>query len=270
MAADSLFRRVLCCLDTTPEADEGARQAARLAPPGSALVLLGVTQPAAAAPPGFGVLAVPLLEARRELESALERADAELGAVHRVESRLLEGAPIPTLLRAAREESATLVAVGSHGRSRAAGIALGSVATALLHDAPASVLVARPTEAAGWPRSIAVGVDGSPPAFAALEAAQELARRLGAALRGVCALGGKSVDLDSVQRQAAGLPVIEDARNPVDALVDAGADLIVVGSRGLHGLRALGSVSERVAHRASASVLVVRVQAPVRRNPAAP
>jgi nucleotide-binding universal stress UspA family protein len=31
-----------------------------------------------------------------------------------------------------------------------------------------------------------------------------------------------------------------------------------VGSRGLHGLRALGSVSERVAHDASCSVLVVR------------
>jgi nucleotide-binding universal stress UspA family protein len=38
----------------------------------------------------------------------------------------------------------------------------------------------------------------------------------------------------------------------------AGADLLVVGSRGLHGLRALGSVSERVAHRASCSTLVVR------------
>lgn len=34
--------------------------------------------------------------------------------------------------------------------------------------------------------------------------------------------------------------------------------LIVLGSRGLHGIRALGSVSERVAHRAPCSVLVVR------------
>jgi nucleotide-binding universal stress UspA family protein len=46
----------------------------------------------------------------------------------------------------------------------------------------------------------------------------------------------------------------------VDALVDASheADLVVVGSRGLHGVQALGSVSERVAHRAVCSVLVVR------------
>ena len=35
-------------------------------------------------------------------------------------------------------------------------------------------------------------------------------------------------------------------------------DLVVVGSRGLRGVRALGSVSERVAHDARSSVLVVR------------
>jgi nucleotide-binding universal stress UspA family protein len=40
--------------------------------------------------------------------------------------------------------------------------------------------------------------------------------------------------------------------------VSADADLLVVGSRGLDGFRALGSVSERVAHEASCSVLVVR------------
>jgi nucleotide-binding universal stress UspA family protein len=36
------------------------------------------------------------------------------------------------------------------------------------------------------------------------------------------------------------------------------ADVLVVGSRGLHGLKALGSVSERAAHQAKCSVLVVR------------
>lgn len=46
---------------------------------------------------------------------------------------------------------------------------------------------------------------------------------------------------------------------PVRALVGASGivDLVVVG-RGLHGLMALGSVSERVAHEAEGSVLVVR------------
>jgi nucleotide-binding universal stress UspA family protein len=36
------------------------------------------------------------------------------------------------------------------------------------------------------------------------------------------------------------------------------ADLVVVGSRGLQGLKSLGSVSERIAHQARCSVLVVR------------
>jgi nucleotide-binding universal stress UspA family protein len=35
-------------------------------------------------------------------------------------------------------------------------------------------------------------------------------------------------------------------------------DLVVVGHRGLHGVGSLGSVSERVSHRADGSVLVVR------------
>ena len=53
-----------------------------------------------------------------------------------------------------------------------------------------------------------------------------------------------------------------DDRRPVEALVEraaeANADLLVVGSRGVHGMAALGSVSERVAHRAGCSVLVIR------------
>jgi nucleotide-binding universal stress UspA family protein len=46
----------------------------------------------------------------------------------------------------------------------------------------------------------------------------------------------------------------------VKALVAAARedDLIVVGSRGLHGPKALLSVSERVAHQAHCPVLVVR------------
>jgi nucleotide-binding universal stress UspA family protein len=36
------------------------------------------------------------------------------------------------------------------------------------------------------------------------------------------------------------------------------AHLLIVGNRGVTGLRALGSVSERVAHHAPCSLLVVR------------
>jgi nucleotide-binding universal stress UspA family protein len=52
--------------------------------------------------------------------------------------------------------------------------------------------------------------------------------------------------------------------HPVGALVDASrqADLVVVGSRGLRAFEALGSVSERVAHQARCSVLVIRPDRP--------
>jgi nucleotide-binding universal stress UspA family protein len=77
-------------------------------------------------------------------------------------------------------------------------------------------------------------------------------------LRAVTVSAGKEGDAEQV-RVADPLVEVVDGR-PVDALVAAaaGADLLVVGSRGVHGLRALGSVSERVAHEAACSVLVVR------------
>ena len=141
---------------------------------------------------------------------------------------------------------------------------IGGVAGELLHRAPCSVLVARPvTDPDRFPRSIVVGIDGSSAADAALAAAQRLARRFDVPLRVVTALKGKNVDLAHVHLRT---PFVEavDA-HPVEALVTAslGTDLVVVGSRGLHGLAALGSVSERVAHQAKCSVLVIRSRPPV-------
>ena len=56
------------------------------------------------------------------------------------------------------------------------------------------------------------------------------------------------------------IPVEALRGRAADALAGLGdsVDLIVMGARGLKGAKALGSVSERVAHKASSSVLVVR------------
>jgi nucleotide-binding universal stress UspA family protein len=149
---------------------------------------------------------------------------------------------------------ATLVALGSHGHSRAAGIILGGAATTLLHEAPCSVLIARTSLIEdGFPSSIVAGVDGSPQSRQALEAARNLAERFSAEHRVIAARESKTV-FDDALRDLEG--VEWDERKPVDALVarSKSADLVVVGSRGLHGFPALGSVSERVAHRARSSV----------------
>ncbi len=143
------------------------------------------------------------------------------------------------MLAEIRGRDATLAVIWSRGHSRPVGIVLGSATTTIVHEAPCSVLVAREVpEPHRWPRTIVAGDDGSPHSAAAVAAARALADRFGATLSVVTA-----GDAD---------PVTVLAEESEDA------DLVVVGSRGLTGVRALGSVSERVAHEARCPVLVVR------------
>jgi nucleotide-binding universal stress UspA family protein len=127
-----------------------------------------------------------------------------------------------------------------------------------VHKAPCSVLVTRPS-GPNFPRRIVVGVDGSPESVAAYAVAQHLGARFEAELWPVVARGGNDVD-ERLVATIVGHHYEGSPDKPVPTLVAAAsdADLLVVGSRGLHGLGALGSVSERVAHRAKSSVLIVR------------
>lgn len=245
-----VFSRVLCGVDGSPAGEEAVRQGARLRSPHGRLLLVSVATPAAAAHPEAAVAL--------ELHAAGALRDAERHAGADSEPHLLVGDPAACLLAAARDQRATLMAVGSHGSGRLGGMLAGSVATAMLHRASCSVLIARsPRHPDGFPARVTVGVDGSDVSGAALELARELGTRLNAAVTAVIARGATTdsqVSADTVEA------VHIDERGPVDALLDAAgtSDLLVLGARGLHGLRALGSVSERVAHRASTSVLVVR------------
>ena len=47
--------------------------------------------------------------------------------------------------------------------------------------------------------------------------------------------------------------VLQEVREASEA-----ADLLLVGSRGLRGLRAIGSVSEQLGHQSASSILIVR------------
>jgi nucleotide-binding universal stress UspA family protein len=129
-------------------------------------------------------------------------------------------------------------------RAAAAGTLVGAGTLAQrLGDRRARAADMRPVVRQDQPiRTIVVGTDGSATAERAVAAANELAGKLGAEVRVVHAERG----------------------NPADALIaaaeEAGADLLVVGSRGMSGAARflLGSVPDRVSHHAPCSVLIVR------------
>jgi len=143
-------------------------------------------------------------------------------------------------------------------------------------------------------RSIVVGTDGSETARKAVDEAIDLAKSVGAAVCLVSAyepvpqarlraeakqmpediqwmvspreeVDATLSDAADVVREA-GLEVEQFARegDPADAILDVaeerGADLIVVGNKGMTGARRflLGSVPNKVSHHAPCSVLIVR------------
>jgi nucleotide-binding universal stress UspA family protein len=259
---DALFRRVLVGVDRSTASLEAARQAAVLTGVGGTLTLLSAwTLP----PPVIGAVSPEFVYVADEevqveaAESAVAAASAQTASQVSPNTKDVRGFAWDELATEIARQRITLAAVGSHGTGRMRGILIGSTATEMVHKAPCSVLVARKAEPS-FPERIVIGVDGSVESAAAYAVARYLAARFGAELCPVVARGGKEVDNHLVAS------IVVDCRHevllhePVTALlaVSTEADLVVVGSRGLHGLRALGSVSERVAHEAHCSTLIVR------------
>ncbi|MER5207768.1 universal stress protein [Streptomyces sp. NPDC002825] len=138
---------------------------------------------------------------------------------------------------------------------------------------------------------VVVGVDGSPSSYAALRWAARQARQTGATLTvvGVFDVPGAtgwsappvdaafdeeqarkalSEELGAVLSRSGDIPPLEQhvvRGNPAKVLIEAsaGADLLVVGSRGRGGFASLllGSVSQQCAVHASCPVVIVRAEA---------
>ena len=198
--------------------------------------------------------------AERARES-LAWAEVQAAGRGQVLTRVEEGEVYVGLLRVARDAAADLVAIGAHAGSRLAGAVLAETAALVLHEAPCSVLLARHGyDPDRFPSRVVVGVDGSPESRAALALAADVSRRSGGTLVVVTAGHDQEQAVAALDGLDAPHDHIASPDRPVDAIVTAArtADLTIVGSRGLHGASALGSVSERVAYRAESSVLVVR------------
>lgn len=272
---DPPFQSVVCGIDGTREGFEAARQAARITASGGRLVLVAATHFLDAISGRWGpdLIVWDILEGpERDLDElhdavgamardSLAWARRQVGDAVNVETRVARGRAYDELRDEAVRAAATLIVIGAHGGGRLVGALLGRVATMLLHEAPTSVLLARPPfDPVAFPSRVVVGCDGSDASLHALSVATRLCEDRASTLTVVVATGDEDIDLDELERRAAPHQVRRDSHRPVDALVDAAAraDLLVVGSRGASGVRALGSVSERVAHRAASSVLVVR------------
>ena len=255
--AQRVFARVLVGIDGSDAGRRAAVQAGRLVTPEGTLELAAARY---------------LIDAnlqhwpKEEIDATLEREagpwlhDAAALVGPRATTRLLNGPSKQALLDEVRRYQATLVAVGTHEHNRLSEMLIGGVAGPLLHEATCSILIARPpTSEALFPLRITVGVDGSPHSLAALAVGEYLSARFDVPLQVVLARHG-DVDLVHAELRAPQLEIVDGSA--VEALVDASraCDLVVVGNRGLHGLSSLGSVSERVAHKARSSVLVVRPQ----------
>jgi nucleotide-binding universal stress UspA family protein len=259
MTQSHVFDRVVCGVDGSAPATDAAAVAGRVVAPDGTLELVAVEEIGLAVHAGSRMAPVAEMLAT-ETKRASREAIAIAGYFHHlVETKLLEGNPLDCLREEIDRLDATLAVVGTRGRSRAAGIALGSVTTHLLHEAPCSVLVAREAhDLLEWPRRILVGIDGSTGSAAAFTAASTLAGRHGAVVRPVVATREPFVDLAAARSIANGLEEHDETVVHALHVLSEAADLLVVGSRGLRGIHALGSVSERIAHEARCSVLVVR------------
>lgn len=206
-----------------------------------------------------------------ELQESLEEA-----------AQLARDAGVPTSIELARgrhavdvllqeSENYDLLVLGSHNHSRAAGIVIGSTASKAAHETQRPLLIARePPNPGGFPRSVLLASDGSPGSWPAARTAASIAVGVNASLELVHVVDGTHPERSSVlEAQIVEIrklideepALTEPAGHPTQGIIEAargrGSSLIVCGRRGLHGIRALGSVSERVVHQAPCSVLLI-------------
>jgi nucleotide-binding universal stress UspA family protein len=235
-------------------------------------------------------------EAERTLEESANRVRKAGGTV--AESHLGVGDAAKEIVELAEELGVGLVVLGSNGRGRIRRTSMGSVSTSVLRHAHCSVLIARgngPGRGHAYPPGkILVATDGSEEASAAARVAGEIARATGSEAHLVYAmqeeryrphlgpevwegweegfehakLSARSwVEERAEHMRSDGAKSAEShllLERPDAAIAwlaeEIGAGLVVVGSRGLGGMKRtlIGSVSDSVARHAHCPVLVVR------------
>jgi nucleotide-binding universal stress UspA family protein len=257
------LEHIVCGVDGGPRSVIAAEQACRLAGRGR-VTFVAVAHSVGRGATAQASLGVP--RAQHALQTA-QRIAQDQGVT--AETDLLHDADeADALMR--RAEGADILAIGAPLHGRIGGLVEGATSARVAHRATVPVLIARDGHHGPFARSIVLATDGSAGSEHAAELTAAIASTLGSEVTMVHA--GESADAER-HRMAVQAQRIADAtgteptwavptNRPVAAICNAAewneASLIVIGARGVSGVRALGSVSERVAHEAPCSVLIAR------------
>ncbi len=268
-----MFEKILVAVDGSPLSERilGSLEPL-LVRPGAELLLVRVVG-SRQTPAHAGAL--------QELRS-LERRFTAKGFV--AGGHLLAGEdPAAEIVSFAAKTGASLIAVGTHGRTGISRLALGSVAERIVRTADRPVLLvnALTPSAPLQLKRVVVPIDGSERSEEALPVAAELARRFGAELILVTVedreVLSSPVMVAEAQRKA--VRALERARNAlpgariqnvvrvgfpgeevVTAIAEARPDAVLMTTHGRTGLArvAFGSVAEEVIRRSPVPVIVLR------------
>jgi nucleotide-binding universal stress UspA family protein len=226
---------------------------------------------------------------------AAETACARLAPRWPSSVKILEGDPRECVLAAAEKWGADLIVVGARGLGFVGRLLLGSVSTAIVHEARCPVLVVK--QRAHALGKIVLAIDGSPDSMEAAgflvslpldpgvsvrllavvepphfprSATMEAAPAITAVTERVIA--ERRAALDAVLASVAGelkpkvsriersVLIGRPGEEIIEAANETGVDLAIVGARGLGPIKRLllGSISERVLRHAECAVLVVK------------
>jgi nucleotide-binding universal stress UspA family protein len=277
------MKHLLVGVDGSPGSLQAMQWASLLAKQTNADVTLAcvVVAPQIEMTPGTTARQRVELEARAENEWCPVVRDAGVSCA----SAVLEDDPADALLRAVRDTEVDLLVLGARGAGGFNGLRLGSVADHVAHHTTQPLAIVPEATTSPQLRSIIVGADGSDGGGAAVRWAAEFAGASGAEVTAVYVFSRlaefwghddprspfvkSQALLDEVWaeplRQTGTLRatrVIEDphtAEGLITAADEAGADLLVVGTRSLGGIfhLRLGGVTMQLLHRSDLPVLIV-------------
>jgi nucleotide-binding universal stress UspA family protein len=275
--AEAIFPDILCAIDGKEGGFNAVEHSATLAAPQGRLTFLAVTSyrsGGAHRPPAIGPLVAAEILGRAE---GIAR-----GAGLPYTSEVDPGSPPSRVILdwSARYDLLALGAPASSWPSRMLSVGVGNKA---LEAFTTSLLVARPLEGGRrFADRIVVASDAMEASNGLVDLSARLAKALGAHVTLVHALGRESPlkrgrpreqerTLEDQERrlqrtQAAGTTevVVQQGRTAdviKAAATAAQASLVIMGSRSLDSMRAMGRVSRRVVHQARCSVLLVPPEA---------